>query len=63
MGTDLGINRAKTEFVPVEHHLAHASSAYHVSGFAERPPFWAWTARANTPRRGLAMVRVVGFIG
>ncbi len=36
MGTELGINWAKTEFVPVEHHLAHASSAYHLSGFAER---------------------------
>lgn len=31
---DLGINNAK--FVPVEHHLAHASSAYHLSGFKEK---------------------------
>ena len=31
---DLGINKA--EFVPVEHHLAHASSAYHLSGFKEK---------------------------
>ncbi len=31
---DLGIDRNKTELVPVEHHLAHASSAYHLSGFA-----------------------------
>lgn len=30
---DLGIDRDKTELVPVEHHLAHASSAYHLSGF------------------------------
>ncbi len=36
MGTALGIDWTKTEFVPVEHHLAHASSAYHLSGFAER---------------------------
>ena len=32
----LGINPHKTPFVPVEHHLAHASSAYHLSGFKER---------------------------
>jgi carbamoyltransferase len=31
---DLGISKAK--FVPVEHHLAHASSAYHLSGFKEK---------------------------
>ncbi len=30
----LGIKRAR--FVPVEHHLAHASSAYHLSGFADK---------------------------
>lgn len=36
MGTELGIDWTKTEFVPVEHHLAHASSAYHLSGFDER---------------------------
>ncbi len=29
----LGIGRDKTALVPVEHHLAHASSAYHLSGF------------------------------
>ena len=26
----------KTKFQPVEHHLAHASSAYHLSGFTEK---------------------------
>ena len=31
---DLGINRARVEMV--EHHLAHASSAYHLSGFKEK---------------------------
>jgi len=31
---DLGLINAK--FVPVEHHLAHASSAYHLSGFKEK---------------------------
>ncbi|MGV6825694.1 MAG: carbamoyltransferase family protein [bacterium] len=31
---DLGINRA--ELVAVEHHLTHASSAYHLSGFKEK---------------------------
>ena len=31
---DLGLSKAK--FVPVEHHLAHASSAYHLSGFTEK---------------------------
>ena len=30
----LGLSKAK--FVPVEHHLAHASSAYHLSGFKEK---------------------------
>lgn len=30
---DLGIDHNKTELVPVEHHLTHASSAYHLSGF------------------------------
>lgn len=35
-GTALGIDWSSTEFVPVEHHLAHASSAYHLSGFSER---------------------------
>ncbi len=34
LGTALGIDWDQTEFVPVEHHLAHASSAYHLSGFA-----------------------------
>ncbi len=33
---DLGFDLAKTPFVPVEHHLAHASSAYHLSGFEEK---------------------------
>ena len=31
---ELGLTNAK--FVPVEHHLAHASSAYHLSGFKEK---------------------------
>ena len=31
---ELGLTNAK--FVPVEHHLAHASSAYHLSGFREK---------------------------
>ena len=31
---ELGLINAK--FVPVEHHLAHASSAYHLSGFKEK---------------------------
>jgi carbamoyltransferase len=35
-GSQLGIDWRTTEFVPVEHHLAHASSAYHLSGFAEK---------------------------
>jgi carbamoyltransferase len=36
MGATLGIDWSATEFVAVEHHLTHASSAYHLSGFAER---------------------------
>jgi carbamoyltransferase len=30
---DLGIDPERSPFTPVEHHLAHASSAYHFSGF------------------------------
>lgn len=33
---DLGIDNQHVSFVPVEHHLAHASSAYHLSGFKEK---------------------------
>lgn len=36
LGESLGIDWNTTEFVPVEHHLAHASSAYHLSGFKEK---------------------------
>ena len=32
----LGFDLSKTEVVPVEHHLTHASSAYHCSGFSEK---------------------------
>ncbi|MDS4013722.1 MAG: carbamoyltransferase [Candidatus Accumulibacter sp.] len=32
----LGFDLRKTEIVPVEHHLAHAASAYHCSGFDEK---------------------------
>lgn len=32
----LGFDLGKTEIVPVEHHLTHASSAYHCSGFTEK---------------------------
>src|SRR6185369_7867899 len=31
----VGINPERIQFVPVEHHLAHASSAYHVSGYKD----------------------------
>jgi len=33
LGRTLGVDWTRTRFVPVEHHLAHASSAYHLSGF------------------------------
>jgi carbamoyltransferase len=33
LGETLGINWQRTKFVPVEHHLAHASSAYHLANF------------------------------
>jgi len=36
LGDDLGIDWSRTRFEPVEHHLAHASSAYHLSGFTEK---------------------------
>jgi carbamoyltransferase len=32
----LGFDRDKVDLVPVEHHLTHASSAYHCSGFTEK---------------------------
>ncbi len=32
----IGIDKKKTPFVPVEHHLSHASSVYHMSGFKEK---------------------------
>jgi Predicted carbamoyl transferase, NodU family len=32
----LGFDLKKVQIVPVEHHLAHASSAYHCSGFKEK---------------------------
>lgn len=35
-GDELGINWEKTEFRSVTHHLAHASSAYHLSGFRQK---------------------------
>ena len=35
-GPTLGLDWSKTSFVPVLHHLAHASSAYHLSGFRGR---------------------------
>ena len=31
----LGIDPRKIQFIPVQHHLAHASSAYHVSGYRD----------------------------
>ena len=33
---DLEIGSQRVKFIPVEHHLAHASSAYHLSGFKEK---------------------------
>jgi len=32
----LGVKGGQSKFRPVEHHLAHASSAYHLSGFSEK---------------------------
>ena len=32
----LGVRQDQVRFMPVEHHLAHASSAYHLSGFTEK---------------------------
>ena len=36
LGEALGVDWSRTTFEPVEHHLAHASSAYHLSGFEGR---------------------------
>jgi carbamoyltransferase len=35
-GEQIGIDWSRARFEPVEHHLAHASSAYHLSGFREK---------------------------
>ena len=35
-GQAIGIDWQRAEFTPVEHHLSHASSAYHLSGFSEK---------------------------
>ncbi len=32
----VGFDKERVRFVPVEHHLSHASSAYHLSGFKEK---------------------------
>ena len=31
----VGIDHRRIRFIPVEHHLAHASSAYHLSGYSD----------------------------
>jgi len=36
MCASIGIDWSNIEFEPVEHHLSHASSAYHLSGFKEK---------------------------
>lgn len=36
MCEEVGITWSNVDFEPVEHHLAHASSAYHLSGFKEK---------------------------
>ena len=36
LGKELGVDWSRTRFEPVEHHLAHASSAYHLSGFTDK---------------------------
>ncbi len=59
---DLGIDPNKVEFEPVEHHLAHASSAYHLSGFTEKTAIMGWMERVNTPRHSLVMVKMARFI-
>ncbi len=35
-GRQLGVDWRRTKFTPVEHHLAHAASAYHFSGFQDK---------------------------
>ncbi|BBU42124.1 hypothetical protein PPTS312_00390 [Pseudomonas putida] len=53
----LGFDPKKVKIEPVEHHLAHASSAYHCSGFKEKPPSSASTVKANTPPPSLATAK------
>ncbi len=36
LADDLNIGADRVKMMPVEHHLAHASSAYHLSGFKEK---------------------------
>lgn len=51
--TKLGINH--TQFIPVEHGLAHASSAYHLSGFKEK------TAILNIEGKGEYATAFLGY--
>ncbi|GAB1367807.1 hypothetical protein MASR1M42_03550 [Azonexus hydrophilus] len=53
----LGFDLSKTEIIPVEHHLTHASSAYHCSASPKKRRSSASTARANTPPPSSASAR------
>lgn len=54
----LGFDPKKVKIEPVEHHLAHASSAYHCSGFKEKKPrSSALMVKANTPPPSLATAK------
>lgn len=58
---DLGLNNAK--FVPVEHHLSHASSAYHLSGFKEKTAIVGIDGvKVSMPLHSLVMVKTEKFI-
>jgi len=54
----LGFDLKKVEIVPVEHHLSHASSAYHCSGFSTRRPSSASARTARSPRSRSSTTRI-----
>jgi len=57
---DLGLTNAK--FVPVEHHLAHASSAYHLSGFKEKTAIVGIDGKGEYATTFLVMAKMAKFI-
>lgn len=67
----LGFDLKKIKIQPVEHHLAHASSAYHCSGFKEKTAilgidgkgeyattFFGWARTVGSTRSRSSTIRI-----